>query len=131
MPRTNLHTPTRSKMHSILSLAFLAGAAVAYTPFTIAPLTTHQPNGAADGDTDYYSIQFTVNSTNAGSDSSGTCSKSWGDNGSQNQEAYSMYVPTGEWITCSGSSEFAFQLYPYFSIGNFTLGIQQNFTNTE
>jgi len=121
-------------MHSFLSLAFLAGAAVAsssYTPFIIAPLTTHQPNGAADGDTDYYNIQFTVNSTNAGSDSSGTCSDFWGDNGSQNQEAYSVGVPTGEWIACSGSGEFAFQLYPYFSIGNFTLGIQQNFTDTE
>ncbi|CAD0092023.1 unnamed protein product [Aureobasidium vineae] len=39
-----------------------------------------------------------------------------------------MAVPTGKWIAC-GANDFRFQLFPYFSIGNFSLAVQQNFTD--
>lgn len=116
---------------SLVSLATAAVAAAALSPLQINPLSTHQPNGNPDGQVNYYRIAFTVESTNgaaAGSNSSAQCALSWGDNSYEQQEAYSVSVPTGSWTQC-GSSEFSLQLYPYFSIGNFTLGVQQNFTD--
>lgn len=118
-------------MKSFLALVSLVQTALAaYSPFQVNPLSTHQPNGNPDGQVNYYRIAFTVESTNSANDSSSSaqCASFWGDNSFGQQEAYSVEVPTGSWIEC-GSSDFSFQLYPYFSIGNFTLGVQQNFTN--
>ena len=100
-----------------------------YSPFSISPITTHQPNGNPDGQVNYYHINFTVSSTNdAAGPTSAICTKTWSDNAWTQPQAYSVNVPTGSWMACSPSS-YSFQLYPYFSIGNFTLGVQQNFTD--
>lgn len=105
-----------------------------YKPFSIPTLTTHQPNGNPDGQVNYYRIAFTVtsNSTN-GTTSSGYCNKFWGDNSWLQLEAYSVNVPTDEWFTCDSSadnlgdqaSDFQFQLFPYFSIGNFSVAVKE------
>ena len=110
-----------------VALTSTAATVAAYSPFLVKPLSTHQPNGNPDGQVNYYNIAFTVSSLNGGN-STGECSTFWGDNGYTEQEAYSVNVPTGSWIEC-GASEFSFQLFPYFSIGNFTLAIQQNYTD--
>ncbi|KAH0309285.1 starch-binding domain-like protein, partial [Aureobasidium melanogenum] len=86
------------------------------------------PIGNPDGQTNYYRIQFDVTSLNGGANSSATCQTSWGDNSWLQTESYSMAVPTGKWIAC-GTNDFRFQLFPYFSIGNFSLAVQQNFTD--
>ncbi|KAI4143406.1 MAG: hypothetical protein LQ340_007015 [Diploschistes diacapsis] len=105
-------------------------SASSYLPFSVSPLSTHEPNGNPEGDVNYYHINFTVSSSNdASGESSAICTNSWSDNDWEQPQAYSVNVPTGSWIACSPST-YSFQLYPYFSIGNFTLGIQQNFTSS-
>lgn len=101
-----------------------------YSPFIIDPLTTHQPIGNNEGETNYYSISFNVSAANGvlPANETATCSASWSDNSWAQSAAYSLYVPTGSWIQC-GDSDFSFQLFPYFSIGNYTLAVQQNFTD--
>lgn len=113
------------------TLIAAAHTAAAYSPFVIKPLTTHQPIGNNEGETNFYSISFTVSSCNGaeGANSTATCQQSWGDNSWAQSADYSLYVPTGEWIACGQDSEFSFQLFPYFAIGNFTLAVQQNFTD--
>jgi hypothetical protein len=111
------------------SAAAFCSLAAAYSPLVIKNLNTHQPNGNPAGQTNYYRIQFDVSSSNGGAESSATCQTSWGDNSWLQTEAYSMAVPTGKWIAC-GANDFRFQLFPYFSIGNFSLGVQQNFTDS-
>lgn len=118
-------------MIRILALAAsLWSFASAYSPFLVKPLTTHQPIGNNEGQVNFYNIQFGVSSSNGGANTSTTCQTSWGDNSWANTEAYSLNVPTGKWIACD-SSDFKFQLYPYFSVGNFSLAVQQNFTDPE
>lgn len=112
----------------VLPAAFCS-LAVAYSPLVIKNLNTHQPIGNPDGQTNYYRIQFDVMSSNGGANSSATCQTSWGDNSWLQTEPYSMAVPTGKWIACGANDDFRFQLFPYFSIGNFSLAIQQNFTD--
>lgn len=114
---------------NFLILTLLVTLVSAYSPFMVKPLTTHQPVGNNEGQTNYYQIAFNVSSSNgiAGAVSSSSCSASWGDNSYLQSQAYSLDVPTGYWIGCD-NSEFSFQLFEYFSIGNFTLAIQQNFT---
>lgn len=113
---------------TIGSAAVFCSLAAAYSPFLITNLNTHQPNGNPDGQVNYYRIQFDVSSSNGGADSSTTCQTSWGDNSWLQAEAYSVAVPTGKWIACR-TNDFRFQLFPYFSIGNFSLAVQQNFTD--
>lgn len=51
-------------------------------------------------------------------------------------KAWSTAVPVGKWHQCTvaeGSeklSDISFQLFPYYSIGNFSLALRQNFTET-
>lgn len=100
--------------------------------FTVSSVISRQPTGAKDGQVDYYSMAFEVNSTIARSES-GYCEVSWSDNTYESQDAYSDYVPTGSWIQCDssaanfgdGDSEFSFQLFPYFSIGNWSFQVRQ------
>ncbi|KAI5363348.1 hypothetical protein Slin15195_G107340 [Septoria linicola] len=113
------------------ALAVSVGVVAAYSPFVIPSLTTHQPIGS--GSTNFYYVNFEVKSDNSGKSSSAWCSKSWGDNGWTRLEAYSVNVPTGQWINCDseegaydGNSAFQFQLYPYFSIGNFSVSVKQD-----
>ncbi|KAK4555418.1 hypothetical protein LTR86_007715 [Recurvomyces mirabilis] len=108
------------------------------TPFTLSNLYTKQPNGNPDGQTNFYTISFTLNSTNGDSPESGYCWASWGDNSYTSNNAYSDYVPTGTWIQCAHNasqigdqtSEFAFQLYKPFGIGEFEVAVLQNYTET-
>lgn len=124
-------TPSSLITFAIAASATLAAAVAAaetlYSPLLINPLTTHQPIGNNEGNTNYYSIRFGVTSANGNgnSSSSGECAASWGDNPWTSSAAYSEHVPAGERIAC-GSSGFSFQLAPYFSIGNFSLAVQQN-----
>jgi hypothetical protein len=108
--------------------AALCSLATAYSPFLVKSLSTHQPIGNNEGQVNYYRIQFNVSTCNGGVESSTTCASFWGDNSWTEPEAYSMAVPTGKWIACD-SSDFRFQLFPQFSIGNFSLAVQQNFTD--
>lgn len=118
-------------MKKTLALATaLSPLALGYSPFLVDSLSTHQPIGNNEGEVNFYRIQFDVSSSNGGAESSTTCQTSWGDNSWANTEAYSLNVPTGKWIDCD-SSDFQFQLFPYFSIGNFSLAVQQNFTDAE
>lgn len=123
--------------------AFLTGATVAlaqdYAPFEIPYMSTHQPNGNPAGQVDYYNIDFNITSKNGDSPQTGFCFASWGDNGvncGNSCSAESENVPAGEWIQCTTSrlgdvySEFAFWLFPGFSIGNFPIQLKQNFTQT-
>lgn len=113
----------------LLSGASLLAYATA-SSFRLDPVTTHQPNGNPDGQVNYYHITFNV--TSPMDDSVACCTATWGDNSWQESEAYSMNVPTGDWISCAAvekSAQVAFQLYPYFSIGNFSLSIEQNYTD--
>lgn len=112
---------------AVLPVAFCSLAA-AYSPLVIKNLITHQPIGNPEGQTNYYRIQFDVTSSNGGASSSTTCQTYWGDNSWVQPESYSMAVPTGKWIAC-GANDFRFQLFPYFSIGNFSLAVQQNFSD--
>ncbi|KAF2164803.1 hypothetical protein M409DRAFT_24708 [Zasmidium cellare ATCC 36951] len=125
-------------MKSIQTLlpTFVASIATtfAYSPLLLPSLTTHQPNGNPAGQVNYYRIAFTVtSSSNNGTTSSGYCNRSWGDNSWLQPEAYSVNVPTGDWIICDSSednlgdksSDFQFQLFPYFSIGNFSLAVKE------
>lgn len=105
--------------------------ASAYSPFAIPTLTTHQPIGS--GSTNFYFIEFDITSDNSGKQASAYCQKSWGDNGWTRPEPYSVNVPTGEWFRCDserysydGASAFSFQLFPYFSIGNFSLSVKED-----
>lgn len=119
----------------ITTTAFLmiasATSTLAYSSFSITSMTTHQPIGS--GSTNFYFINFSINSTNSGSPSTAYCQTSWGDNGWTRLEPYSINVPTGTWTNCDsaqgaydGASAFQFQLYPYFSIGNFSVGVKQD-----
>ena len=81
------------------------------------------------GQVNYYHIRFDVSSANGpANNSSGTCYTFWGDNQYLSKNAYSENVPVDEWISCDGS-DFSFKLFPYFSIGNFSLAVQQSFIN--
>jgi hypothetical protein len=130
-------------MRSTCLLSLLTGLAAAdYSPFEITWLYTKQPNGAADGQTNYYVIEFNVSSTLGDTPQTAYCWDSWGDDLSSAFcnpcVPWSTYVPTGEWIQCAWNSsdisdetsEFYFQLYPHFEIGNFSVALQQNFTQT-
>lgn len=114
------------------SLLTLATTALAFQPFLLPELTTHQPNGNPAGQVNYYRIAFTVTSTTSNGTSSGYCNRFWGDNSWLDDEAYSLYVPTDEYV-CDSSEEnlgdkasnFRFKLFPYFSIGNFSLEVKE------
>lgn len=123
--------------------ALLASAAVAlaqdYAPFEIPHMSTHQPNGNPAGQVNYYNIDFNITSKNGDSPQTGYCNTFWGDNGlscGDTCSAESKNVPAGEWIQCKTEylgdvdSEFAFWLFPGFSIGNFPIQLKQNFTQT-
>ncbi|KAF1824593.1 carbohydrate-binding module family 20 protein [Dissoconium aciculare CBS 342.82] len=110
-----------------------------YAPFQIHWLTTHQPNGNPAGQVNHYQIAFNITSANGNPAEEAYCWQSWGDNNNNcgnSCVAYSTAVPAGEWIICARdasdlgdrSSGFAFKLFPYFSIGNFSLAVRQNFT---
>lgn len=104
-----------------------------YSPFFISDLTSHQPNGSPGGNVNFYTLTFNVRSSNGEGNSSAYCNIFWPDNGYRNLEAYSVNVPTEEWIQCDSSprdrgdkaSDLSFQLFPYFSIGNYTLEVRQ------
>ncbi|KAK4545452.1 hypothetical protein LTR36_002802 [Oleoguttula mirabilis] len=116
----------------LLALASTAATVAAQGSFTIPNITSHQPNGSPEGQVDYYSMGFAVTSTLSGN-KSGYCTKGWSDNDDTSQVAYSENVPTGSWVQCDsssanygdGDSEFAYQLFPYFSIGNWSIQVQQ------
>ncbi|KAF2725962.1 carbohydrate-binding module family 20 protein [Polychaeton citri CBS 116435] len=131
-------------MKSVATFIAFAAAAAAqqYRPFEIDYMTTHQPNGVPSGQVNYYRIAFNVTSANGDEPVSAYCSDFWGDNSNNRLCSgsscvpYSTEVPTGSWIDCAqnssatadSSSGFAFQLFPYFSIGNFSVMIKQNFS---
>ncbi|GAB7363281.1 hypothetical protein MBLNU230_g3562t1 [Neophaeotheca triangularis] len=120
-------------------LPFLASTLVTgqedYSPFTLTTLTTHQPNGYPGGNVNYYRIGFNIASTDAATNTTSRayCNRFWGDNNRDETAAYSLGVPTGQWIQCDsseqnlgdGASDFSFQLFPYFSIGNFSLEVRR------
>lgn len=119
------------KSSFVLLLASYVACTFAYSSFSISSMTSHQPIGS--GSTNFYFINFEINSTNSGSPSTAYCQVSWGDNGWTRTEPYSINVPTGSWTNCDssqgaydGDSAFQFQLYPYFSIGNFTVEVKQD-----
>ena len=89
-------------------LAFLlATTAVAYSPFIIPYMTTHQPNGNPDGQVNYYNIGFNVTSTNGDTTQEAYCGKFWGDNSNDwdsTSVSYSTNVPVGQWLPCAVSS---------------------------
>ncbi|KAL1302982.1 hypothetical protein AAFC00_003299 [Neodothiora populina] len=119
---------------SILSVAVVASAgamaAESAAPFVIEYMTSHQPTGNPDGQVNYYHVDFNLSSSSKDG-APVNCWATWGDNSYSQQEAYSVNVPTGSWIPCQGSDQhFAFQLYPYFSIGNFSLGLLENYTDS-
>lgn len=129
-------------MKSTILTSFLLAAttaihtALAYSPpLKITSMTTHQPIGS--GSTNFYYINFAIQGIPSrrfsSSSSSAYCQISWGDNGWTNPQPYSIHVPTGTWMNCDstpgsydGTSAFQFQLFPYFSIGNFTVGVKQD-----
>ena len=113
---------------TFVALATLTIGSWAYKPFSVYPLSTHEPTGDPDGQANYYHINFTVTSSNGASPETGICYDVWSDNAWTDSEVYSKYVPTGSWIACTPST-FSFQLHPYFTIGNFTLSVQHNFTD--
>ncbi|EMF09224.1 uncharacterized protein SEPMUDRAFT_120095 [Sphaerulina musiva SO2202] len=128
-------------MKSTILTSFLLAAttaihtALAYSPpLKITSMTTHQPIGS--GSTNFYYINFAIQGIPSrrfsSSSSSAYCQISWGDNGWTNPQPYSIHVPTGTWMNCDstpgsydGTSAFQFQLFPYFSIGNFTSGVRK------
>lgn len=63
-----------------------------------------------------------------------TSQRWWGNNG-YGGPAWSTSVPL-RWHTCTvaeGSeelSDISFKLFPYYTIGNFSLAVKQNFTET-
>ena len=117
---------------ALATLAATARAQGSLGSFTIPSISSHQPTGAKDGQVDYYNMAFTVNSTLSGSQSA-YCHVTWSDNPASSQDAYSDQVPTGSWIQCDSSfanfgdgiSEFKFQLFPRFAIGNYSVQVQQ------
>ncbi|KXT15870.1 hypothetical protein AC579_5526 [Pseudocercospora musae] len=117
----------------------LTSIVAALSPFDVSGMTSHQPNGNPGGQVNYCRIAFSVNSTNSGNKpQSGYCAKFWGDNSWLQEEAYSVNVPTGQWISCDttegaydGGAPFQFQLFPYFSIGNFSLAIKEDLGDGE
>lgn len=133
---------TAAAMKSTILTSFLLAAttaihtALAYSPpLKITSMTTHQPIGS--GSTNFYYINFAIQGIPSrrfsSSSSSAYCQISWGDNGWTNPQPYSIHVPTGTWMNCDstpgsydGTSAFQFQLFPYFSIGNFTVGVKQD-----
>lgn len=137
------HSFCHVKMKPLSALIALASVTTAAASSIYIPtLSAKQPNGNADGQTNYYTIQFTVVSDSGDDYPSGYCWASWGDNNNLCTGSacvpYSTYVPTGSWIQCAHNSsniddqtsEFSFQLYPYFSIGNVSLSVQQNYSQT-
>jgi hypothetical protein len=118
-------------LHPLLTLALTP------SPFTLSSLTTHQPNGNPAGQVNYYNIAFSINSTNSGAPTTAWCQTFWGDNAWTQPEAHSVNVPTGKWIACDsapaaydGNSTFQFQLFPYFSIGNFSLAVREDVSSS-
>ncbi|KAK5123265.1 hypothetical protein LTR85_002695 [Meristemomyces frigidus] len=109
------------------TVAALGNSSASLGSYIIPSISSHQPTGAVDGDVNYYHMSLTVNATTSGSES-GYCHATWSDNVYTSQDAYSDSVATGSWIKCDSSSanygdedsEFAFQLFPYFSIGNYS-----------
>ncbi|KAK5114642.1 hypothetical protein LTR62_002215 [Meristemomyces frigidus] len=122
---------------SLAAAALCNGIALAadYSPFLITSVYTKQPNGNPDGQTNFYNFLSQVNSTNGDSPQTGYCAAGWSDNNAGGSDPFSEYVPTG-WTQCarsasdSNASEFSFQLYKPFGIGNFSVAIQQNLTQT-
>ena len=118
---------------ALATLAATARAQGSLGSFTIPSISSHQPTGAKGGQTDYYSMAFTVNSTLSGSQSA-YCHVTWGDNTYISQNAYSDAVPTGSWIQCDSSSanfgdknsEFQFQLFSPFAIGDYSFEVRQS-----
>lgn len=126
------------KLFTLLPLAAMAIA----SEFSIPWLTTHQPNGAAAGQTNYYSIQFNVSwlydNSNTPELRTAYCTSFWADNQRDCRFSadhpcvpYSTNVPTC-WSACwqdssmEMQSSFIFKLSPYFSIGNFSLEVGDN-----
>ncbi|KAK4618355.1 hypothetical protein CLAFUW4_12224 [Fulvia fulva] len=102
-------------------------------PFTIPSIDAYQPNGYPGGQVNYYHLGFSVHSSNSGTLQSGYCYKFWGDNGWTDPVAYSHGVPTTEWIVCNswesamdGRSKFQFKMFPYFSIGSFSVEVKED-----
>ncbi|KAM0716477.1 hypothetical protein Q7P37_007922 [Cladosporium fusiforme] len=118
------------KSTTILALAG-AVAAADYANFDIPWLEAHQPSGQKF---DYYNLEFNVTSSNGDTPTSAYCRQWWGDNGGD--EAWSTGAPVNKWHPCTlekGSEEpstISFYLFPYYSIGNFSLALSQNFTET-
>lgn len=120
-------------MKSSIVLAYIgifavSSRAVEYTPFTITGLTTHEPNGSPDGQTNFWGINFSINSTN---DHEGTlnpstyCHESWGDGG-----ANTLPPAVNNWIPCD-NPQYSYKLTNDYTIENFTLAIQQNITEDD
>jgi len=126
----------------VFAFSLLAGLATAdYAPFSIPYMYTKQPNGNPAGQTNFYNIEFDVNSTNGDTPQSAYCWATWGDNNNACGTGcvpYSTQAPTGSWIQCAHNSsnlydqtsEFAFELSPQFTIGNFSVALEQTFTQT-
>ena len=103
---------------------FVAVADLSTATFHIPNLTTRQPTDNSGN----YSILFSVYSDSAGTGTRTPCHAAWANNvctsGSAGCAAYSTNVPTDSWLPCD-TTEFVFQLYPDFAIGNLSVAIQQ------
>lgn len=133
-PPLQISFTTYSSVMAKLIAVFLTiiASAAAWSPFLVPTMLSHQPIGSLPGEVNYYRIAFDVRSKNSGSTKSGYCAKFWGDNSELDPEPYSVYVPVDQWIQCDSAvdtydsdSAFQFKLFPYFSIGNFSLEVKE------
>ncbi|TKA73465.1 hypothetical protein B0A55_05953 [Friedmanniomyces simplex] len=124
-------------MKSTLALSLLASITVVAADFPVSNIYTKQPNGNPDGQTNYYIFESNIGSTDGGAgQNTAFCWASWGDNSFTSNDAFSDNAPTGQWLPCAHNSSnledktsnFAFMLQPEYSIGNFSVSVQQTYT---
>ncbi|KAK5733610.1 hypothetical protein LTR17_009600 [Elasticomyces elasticus] len=123
-------------MRSNYAITLLASiTAVVGESWTVSKISTKQPNGSPDGQTNYYNIGSEITGASGCTSESAYCWAFWGDNGAGSGNAYSAYAPTG-WTQCAHNStdlydftsNYAFKISSPFSIGNFDITYQNNYT---
>ncbi|KAK3071710.1 glycoside hydrolase 15 protein [Teratosphaeriaceae sp. CCFEE 6253] len=102
--------------------------AVAAEQWTITHLSSQAPTDDRFAATNAYSIEADVSSSSGCGIYNAYCSTRW---------ASPDDAPYDQWIQCAHNSsdpedrtsDFAIQLYPEFAIGDFSIGLQQNYTD--
>ena len=129
------------KMRSFTLLSLVTATTLAYSDIHLPWVTTHQPQGVAAGQVNYWNIALNITSNNTSPSQSGYCTVTWPDNTRDCGNTcvpYSTAVPL-DWTTCYANSStftnggnrdspFSFQLSPYFAIGNFSIALRENVT---